>query len=76
LSAEKYDVTTIGAGPADLFSPGSAPLREGLKTVILEKQMAGGRVLLSPLIETTRFRQPVTGIELWNLMVQQGPHGR
>jgi len=38
--------------------------------------MAGGRVLLSPLIETTRFPEPVTGIELWNLMVQQGPHGR
>jgi thioredoxin reductase (NADPH) len=50
ISGETYDVVIIGAGPAGLAA-GLYAGRARLKTVILEKAIPGGQILLTPWIE-------------------------
>ncbi len=68
---QKYDVLIIGAGPAGLTAAiYSAWL--GLKTVVLETGIAGGRAWLAPKIENfPGFPEGVKGSELVEKMNQQ-----
>ena len=69
--AQKYDTLIIGAGPAGLTAAiYSAWL--GLKTVVLESGIAGGRAWLAPKIENyPGFPDGVKGSELADKMTQQ-----
>jgi len=71
LTSEKVDILIIGAGPAGL-SAGIYASRRGLRTVVLEKQFAGGRMIMAHLIENyPGFTEAITGTKLANLMIQQ-----
>jgi thioredoxin reductase (NADPH) len=66
-----YDVIIIGAGPAGLTA-GIYVLRRGLKTLILEGKMPGGRIVEAHLVENyPGFTDPPSGTELATKMVQQ-----
>lgn len=68
---QKCDILIIGAGPAGLTAAiYSAWL--GLKTVVLESGIAGGRAWLAPNIENfPGFPDGVKGSELSDKMTQQ-----
>jgi len=71
LTSEKVDVVIIGAGPAGLSAAIYAS-RRGLRTVVLEKQFVGGRMVMAHLIENyPGFPEAVTGTQLADLMIQQ-----
>ncbi|MHA1595389.1 MAG: NAD(P)/FAD-dependent oxidoreductase [Candidatus Baldrarchaeia archaeon] len=66
-----YDVIIVGGGPAGLTA-GIYCARKGLKTLILERQMAGGRVNEAPFIENyPGFPDGIKGPELAMKMVEQ-----
>ena len=48
----EYDIVAIGGGPAGL-TVGLYGARYGLKTLIIEKQLVGGAMAISPLIDKT-----------------------
>jgi len=58
-----YELIVIGGGPAGL-SAGIYGARSGLKTVILEKTIAGGRAGEAPLVENYPGLDPMKGMEL------------
>jgi thioredoxin reductase (NADPH) len=58
-----YDLIVIGGGPAGL-SAGIYGARSGLKTLILEKGVAGGRAGEAPLVENYPGLEAVSGMEL------------
>ncbi|NHJ06090.1 MAG: thioredoxin-disulfide reductase [Candidatus Heimdallarchaeota archaeon] len=60
---EEYDIIAIGGGPAGL-TVGTYGGRFGLKTLILEKQIVGGAMAISPLIENYPGMEPITGVDL------------
>ncbi len=60
---KEFDLVIIGGGPAG-FTAGIYAGRAGLKTVILEKQMAGGQVIISPLIENWPGDKEISGPDL------------
>lgn len=66
-----YDVIIIGAGPAGLTA-GIYTLRRGLKTLILEGKIPGGRIIEAHLVENyPGFIDPPSGNELATKMIQQ-----
>lgn len=66
-----YDLIIIGAGPAGLTAALYAG-RSRLKTVILEKSLIGGRILMSEVIENfPGFPKGITTLELIRRMEEQ-----
>ncbi|GMR04833.1 MAG: thioredoxin-disulfide reductase [Thermodesulfobacteriota bacterium] len=58
-----YDLVIIGGGPAGLTA-GIYAVRLGLKTVLLEKQMVGGQIAVSDVIENYPGFPSISGAEL------------
>jgi thioredoxin reductase (NADPH) len=65
-----YDVIIIGAGPAGLAA-GVYAKRAGLKTVIIEKAVAGGQINLTGTVENYPGFVTVTGQDLVARMTEQ-----
>lgn len=65
----KVDVVVIGAGPAGLTA-GIYGERSGLKYVILEKDIVGGQVAATPVVENYPGLTRIAGKSLVDLMVQ------
>jgi thioredoxin reductase (NADPH) len=61
--AMSYELIAIGGGPAGM-SAGIYGARNGLKTVILEKTIAGGRAGEAPLVENYPGLEAIGGMEL------------
>jgi len=69
--AQKQDIVIIGAGPAGLTA-GLYSAWLGLKTLILETAMTGGRAAIAPKIENfPGFEEEITGIELTEKIKRQ-----
>ncbi|MHA1220776.1 MAG: NAD(P)/FAD-dependent oxidoreductase [Candidatus Heimdallarchaeota archaeon] len=66
----EYDIVTIGGGPAGL-TVGLYGARYGLKTLVIEKQLVGGAMAISPLIENYPGIEPIKGSDLTQRMKQQ-----
>ncbi|HUT79612.1 MAG TPA: FAD-dependent oxidoreductase [Candidatus Bathyarchaeia archaeon] len=66
----EYDIIAIGGGPAGL-TVGLYGGRYGLKTLIIEKQLVGGAMAISPLIENYPGVEPIKGTDLTERMKQQ-----
>jgi len=60
---ETYDLVIVGAGPAGL-SGAIYAARAGLKTIVLDKGVAGGTVMLTPLIDNYLGVGPMKGMAL------------
>lgn len=60
---EEYDIIAIGGGPAGL-TVGTYGGRFGLKTLIIEKQVVGGAMAISPMIENYPGMEPISGVDL------------
>jgi len=65
-----YDLIIIGAGPAGLAAAVYAK-RSGLKTVVIEKLVAGGQLNLTSSIENYPGFVEITGAELTDKMFKQ-----
>ncbi|MFA4964714.1 MAG: thioredoxin-disulfide reductase [Thermoleophilia bacterium] len=66
-----YDVVIVGAGPAGLTA-GIYCARGRLKTVILERNMAGGQIALTELVENfPGFPEGISGFDLAERMKRQ-----
>jgi thioredoxin reductase (NADPH) len=66
---ESWDLVIIGAGASGLAA-GVYGVRSGLKTVVLEENIAGGASADAPLIENYLGFRRVTGMELAQKMVE------
>jgi len=68
---EAYDLVILGAGPAGLTA-GIYSSRLGLKTIVLESGIPGGRAGEAPFIENyPGFPDGITGVELVEKMTKQ-----
>jgi thioredoxin reductase (NADPH) len=68
---DPYDVVIVGAGPAGLTA-GVYCARGRLTTVILERNMAGGQIALTELVENyPGFPEGISGLELAEKMKHQ-----
>lgn len=66
-----YDVLILGAGPAGLTAA-IYSARGGMKTLVLERQMAGGQIATTDLVENyPGFPDGISGFELTEHMKQQ-----
>ncbi|MBN1390061.1 MAG: FAD-dependent oxidoreductase [Candidatus Thermoplasmatota archaeon] len=63
MSEGPYDLAIVGAGPAG-SAAGIYAGRAGLNTIILERQMAGGQVVISPSIENWPGEKEISGPDL------------
>ncbi|HEX5642437.1 MAG TPA: thioredoxin-disulfide reductase [Thermoleophilia bacterium] len=69
--AEVYDVVIVGAGPAGLTAAIYAS-RGRLKTAVLERNMAGGQIALTDLVENyPGFPEGISGFDLSQKMKEQ-----
>ena len=69
--ADVYDVVIVGAGPAGLTA-GIYASRGRLKTAILERNMAGGQIALTELVENyPGFPEGISGFDLATKMKDQ-----
>ncbi|NHJ87343.1 MAG: thioredoxin-disulfide reductase [Asgard group archaeon] len=67
---DEYDIVAIGGGPAGL-TVGIYGSRYGLKTLVIEKQLVGGAMAISPLIENFPGMEPIKGSDLTQRFKQQ-----
>lgn len=68
---EKYDLAIIGAGSAGLSAAIYAS-RGGLKTVVFEKALVGGQIVLTTEVENyPGFEESISGFDLIDKMKQQ-----
>ncbi|MEM1607101.1 MAG: FAD-dependent oxidoreductase [Candidatus Bathyarchaeia archaeon] len=71
MKGDYYDVIIIGGGPAGLTAAIYVS-RTGLKTLVLEENVPGGRALEAPLIENfPGFPDGISGAELVERMLKQ-----
>ncbi len=71
MAGKTYDLVIIGGGPAGLTA-GLYASRAKLDTILLEKMMPGGQVLLTDEVENyPGFSKPVKGPDLVNEMLEQ-----
>ncbi|MCK4402691.1 MAG: thioredoxin-disulfide reductase [Dehalococcoidia bacterium] len=67
----KYEVITIGGGPAGLTA-GLYASRAGLRSLLVERGMFGGQMVNAALVENyPGFIEGISGLELGSLMHQQ-----
>ncbi len=66
----EYDIIAIGGGPSGL-TVGLYGGRYGLKTLVIDKQLVGGAMAISPLIENYPGMKPIKGADLTQLMKYQ-----
>ena len=64
-----YDVVIVGGGPGGL-SAGVYAMRAGLKTVIIEKAVAGGQVAMSDSVENYLGFELISGYDLSQKFLQ------
>jgi len=64
------DLVIIGAGPAGLTA-GIYAARSGLKTVILEKKIAGGQAAITPVVENWPGFSSIGGKQLMDMISKQ-----
>lgn len=68
---ETYDIIIVGAGIAGL-SAAIYTTRERLSTLVLERQLPGGQILLTARVENyPGFPEPINGMELADRLTQQ-----
>ena len=67
---EEYDITIIGAGPAGLTA-GIYVGREGLKSLIIEKDVIGGNANTAPVILNYPGFKSIPGLDLLKIMGEQ-----
>ncbi|MFW6110765.1 MAG: NAD(P)/FAD-dependent oxidoreductase [Thermoproteota archaeon] len=71
MDREIFDVVIVGAGPAGLTA-GIYAARIGLETLVLEKELPGGRVLKVKMLENfPGFPEGISGDELIQRMKEQ-----
>jgi len=71
MTQKTYDIIIVGAGPAGLTA-GIYTARIGLKTLILEEKLPGGRAIDAPMVENfPGFPDGITGAELTQKMAGQ-----
>ena len=68
--AEEYDVVIIGAGPAGLAA-GLYAARARRKTALIEKNVTGGQIALTAVIENYPGIPEINGFDLGQVMQQQ-----
>jgi len=69
--SQEYDIVIIGGGPAGL-SAGIYTARSRLKSLLIEKELIGGKIVNAELVENyPGFPQGINGYELTQLMHQQ-----
>jgi len=67
---EEYDIIIVGAGPAGLTA-GIYAGREGLKSLIIEKDIRGGNANTAPVILNYPGFKSISGLELLKKMGEQ-----
>ncbi|MFZ0442908.1 MAG: thioredoxin-disulfide reductase [Methanobacterium sp.] len=67
---EEYDIVIVGAGPAGLTA-GIYAGREGLKSLIIEKNVRGGNANTAPVILNYPGFKSISGLELLKKMGEQ-----
>jgi len=71
MAQKTYDIIIVGAGPAGLTA-GIYAARIGLKTLILEGNLPGGRAIYAPMVENfPGFPNGIIGSELTQKMTDQ-----